>query len=160
MDIKLNISALMYTTLLFMFRIAVKSKKGLLKIADFPEEDLKMEDTIPSILEEVHRTMPFKRHILPSGAMNLVSSVHWAMNMPDIKAKFFAGDGTTQEDRATHVHTDLTNAANICQHVEDSPENLVEEKVKFLQQFFPKFDARKRKLLPSGMSSCQRTTMV
>ena len=125
-----------------MLLIPAQAKTGLLKIADFPEGDMKMEDSIPSILAEVHRSMPFQRHILPDGAMNLVSSMHWAMGMPDIKAKFFAGDGTTREKSATNVHTDLVNAANICLHVEDVPDDLVEAKLHFLQQFFPTMDAK------------------
>lgn len=96
-----------------------------------------MEETIPEIIAEVQDAMPFQRYILPSGAMNMVSSVHWAMHMPDVQGKFFAGDGTLNEEWGTFIHTDLGNAANICVHAEHSPANLVMEKVEFLQQLFP-----------------------
>ena len=53
--------------------------------------------------------MPFKRHILPSGPLNLVSSITWGMNYPDVKAKFFSGDGTLNKNTATALHTDLVS---------------------------------------------------
>ena len=117
------------------------TQSDILKIADFPETEISMEEVIPEVLEEVHAAMPFKRHILPGGAMNMVSSVHWANNVPDVRAKFFSGDGTVCEKFATPIHTDLANAANICLHAEDCPEALLETKLTFLQQFFPDMTA-------------------
>lgn len=46
--------------------------KKLLKIADFPEDDMKVEAVIPAILEELKAILPFKRHLLLDGPMNLV----------------------------------------------------------------------------------------
>lgn len=117
----------------------------ILKIADFPEGDCKMETAIPNILREVHDSMPFKRHILPTGPMNMVSSIHWKMGMPDVKPKFFAGYGTTKEETATCIHRDLANAANICVHAEECPANRIKELVKFLRTFVPNIDERQVK---------------
>ncbi len=46
--------------------------KKLLKIADFPEDDMKVEAVIPAILEELKAIIPFTRHLMPDGPMNLV----------------------------------------------------------------------------------------
>lgn len=108
-----------------------------MKIADFPEDEMSMEDTIPSILQEVHDAMPFKRYIVGSGAMNMVSAVHWALHMPDVRPKFFSGDGTVNEEWATPLHNDIAGAANICVYAEDIPENMVSEKFEFLKQLLP-----------------------
>ena len=115
------------------------AKEEVLKIADFPENDLSMEDCIPAILEEVNRTIPFPRHIRPDGGLNMVSSMHWT-HLPDVKAKFFAGDGTINNSAATNLHTDLANAANICVHAEECPQSLLAERVAYLQSFFPDLD--------------------
>lgn len=108
-------------------------REDIWKIADFPETDCKMENTIPDILAQAHKAMPFKRHILPNGALNLVSAIHWRMNMPDIKAKFFCGDGSLNEKAATRIHTDLANAANICLWSKPCSEDDIPKKVEFLK---------------------------
>ena len=49
--------------------------KELLKLADFPEEGITMEETIPFLLKDLHAVLPFKRYLLPSGPLNLVSNI-------------------------------------------------------------------------------------
>jgi len=108
----------------------------LWKIADFPENDLSMENCIPEVLQEVHRAIPFPRHIRPDGGLNLVSSLPW-LHLPDVKAKFFAGEGSTNHLAATNLHTDLANAANICVYAAHCPESEQEQKLEYLRSYFP-----------------------
>ena len=129
-----------------MNRFFQKLKRGrndVLKIADFPEDELDMETAIPQVLRTAQNAMPFKRHILPSGPLNLVSSITWGMNYPDVKAKFFSGDGTLNENTATALHTDLANAANMCFWASPSSEEDIAKTVDFLRPLFPDIDASK-----------------
>jgi len=116
-----------------------------MKIADFPETEFDPIECIPGIIANVHQAMPFKRHILPSGALNMVSAIHWYMSMPDVTAKFFAGDGTLVEENMTNLHTDLANAANLCVHAEPLSDKQAEDTAEFLQAVFPNISAQQLK---------------
>lgn len=94
-----------------------------------------MQYTLPEVFHEVVNARPFKRYILPSGAMNLLSSIHLASDMPHVQGDFFVGDGNLIEEWASCRHTYIAIPANICVHCENSPDNLLSEKVQICRQF-------------------------
>ena len=124
---------------------------GRLKLVDFPEEaeNISMTLTLPFVVKELHAAVPFKRHLLPNGPLNMASHVHWAMHKPDVQAKFFAGDGCFKG--ATGVHVDLIDAGNICVHAEECPEKDRDAQNEFLRQHLPEYERSKLKRCPAAL---------
>ena len=60
---------------------------------------------MPRILSNFYEIMPFKRLLLPCGPLNMISSMHWAMNFPDVGPKLFCSDGSMKEKGTTNLHT-------------------------------------------------------
>ena len=51
------------------------------KLGDYPAtKDLNLRKTVPNILSEFCKTMPFKRHLLPTGPMNTVGNNIWVQD--------------------------------------------------------------------------------
>lgn len=128
-----------------------QESKERYKITDFPEEReaIKMQLTVPSVVKELYSIMPFKRYLHPNGPLNLATYVHWAMHKPDHIARFFSGDGSLTG--TTPLHTDLTDAANICVHAESCPEGELEAQNILLDKHFPEFNEAKLRGRPAAL---------
>lgn len=60
-------------TLRKMFKsLTMKGQHEEVKIADYPEKELELRWTVPRLVQEFSRIMPFQRHMLPTGPLNMV----------------------------------------------------------------------------------------
>ncbi len=98
----------------YMQRLDGQAEGNWKTIGDYPESNPDLRLMVPEIVDELYSVMPFKRHLLPTGPMNMVSSTFWA-DAPDVGPKIFSGHGTGGAPiDPTPLHTDLGDAVNIC----------------------------------------------